>query len=99
MKINIINSTIKIIACSAQENSSSKKIAHTFTNRYYLTHFKYYILTHTYFHKVSFRYYVITEEEGGGLQMIPQHVIVTNTTTVKVITEGEGVKIGQKLIT
>ena len=42
--------------------------------------------------KESFTYYVITEEEGGGFHMITLHVIVTNTTTVKVITGmGEGV--------
>ena len=48
----------------------------------------------------SFTYYVITEGEGGGPEMITLHVIVTWVHTVKVITEGrEGVKIGQKLIT
>ena len=36
-----------------------------------------------------FTYYVITEGEGGGLQMITLHAIVSNTTTAKVIT-GEG---------
>ena len=50
--------------------------------------------------KGPFIYYVITEGEGGGLQMITMHVIVSNTTTVKVITEGEwGLETGQKLIT
>ena len=34
-----------------------------------------------------FTYYVITEGEGGGLQMITLHVIVSNTTTVKVMGE------------
>ena len=29
----------------------------------------------------------MTEGEGGGLEMITLHVIVSNTTTVKVITE------------
>ena len=31
--------------------------------------------------------------------MITLHVIVTNTTNVKVITKGEGLETGQKLIT
>ena len=39
--------------------------------------------------KGPFTYYVITEGEGGGLQMITLHVIVSNTATVKVIMEGE----------
>ena len=39
--------------------------------------------------KEPFTYYVITEGEGG-LQMITLHVIESNTTTVKVITEGVG---------
>ena len=45
----------------------------------------------------SFTYYVITEGEGGS-SMITLHVIVTWVSTVKVITEGRGVNIGQKLI-
>ena len=46
----------------------------------------------------SFTYYVITEGRGGS-SMITLHVIVTWVSTVKVITEGRGVKIVQKLIT
>ena len=38
----------------------------------------------------SFTYYVITEREGGGSEMITLHVIVTWVHTVKVITEGGG---------
>ena len=38
--------------------------------------------------KGPFAYYVITEWEGGGLQMITIHVIVSNTTTVNVTEEG-----------
>ena len=45
---------------------------------------------------VSLTYYVITEGEGGS-SMITLHV--TWVTTVKLITEGRGVRIGQKLIT
>ena len=49
--------------------------------------------------KGPFTYNVITEGEGGGLEMITLHVIVSNTTTVKVITEGGGgLETGQKLI-
>ena len=35
-----------------------------------------------------FTYYVINKGEGGRLQMITPHVIVTNTTTVKMISRG-----------
>ena len=46
-----------------------------------------------------FTYYVITKGEGGGLEMITLHFIVSWVYTVKVITEGrEAVKFGQKLI-
>ena len=38
--------------------------------------------------KGLFKYHVITEGEGGGLQRITLHFIVSNITTVKVITEG-----------
>ena len=55
-------------------------------------------LSGAYFHnKGPFTYYVIAEVEAGGLQMITLHVIVSNTTTVKVITEG--LETGQKFIT
>ena len=39
-----------------------------------------------------FTYYIITKGEGGSLQMITLHVIVSNTTTVRlrVITEEDG---------
>ena len=43
--------------------------------------------------KGPFSYHVITEGEGGGLLIITLHVIVSNTTTVKVTTEvGGGLK-------
>ena len=44
-----------------------------------------------------FTYYVITEGEEGGLQMITLHVIVSNTTTLKMITEGGVVRNRQKI--
>ena len=50
------------------------------------------------FNKGVFTYYVFTEGEGGALQIITLYVIVSNTTTVKVITDG-GLETGQKLIT
>ena len=49
--------------------------------------------------KIGVVYILRNHLGGGGSEMITLHIIVTWVHTVKVITGGEGVKIGQKLIT